>query len=179
MIKFVILTLCVMNNIVSDYANVNGGDWANEGDWANAGDYQNGDMSGEQMDMMAYSASGDQADFDMEGSYSASGEDFNMGNAASYGMGMTTSMGQAQDSQILTSAHTQFSKPVVTERRMSRPYVMQKIIQRPVIKRKIVQQPIIRRKVVRKQLINSNVTLDPKVSERTIRQNVSVKVPAQ
>ena len=96
----------------------------------------------------------------------SSSQDFAMADSSS---------AQTQD-MVLTQ--TQFSKPVITERRMSRPYVMQKIIQKPVIKRKIVQQPIIRRKVVRKQLHTSNVTLDPKVSERTIKQNVSVKVPA-
>ena len=113
----------------------------------------------------------DQTGYDM-----TSMTDYQMADSSSQDFAMADSSSAQTQDMVLTQ--TQFSKPVITERRMSRPYVMQKIIQKPVIKRKIVQQPIIRRKVVRKQLHTSNVTLDPKVSERTIKQNVSVKVPA-
>ncbi len=129
--KFVILTLCVMNCIVSEFTMMQQDSWTNGGDFG-------ADMSGEEVDTMSYSSQSGGDNFqdyeaDMQEA-SASGDDFAMENATSYGM--SQSMQQSQDSQILTA--TQFSKPVVTERRMSRPYVVQKIIQRPVIKRKIV-----------------------------------------
>lgn len=74
---------------------------------------------------------------------------------------------------------TQWSKPIITERKMLAPKVYSKVLARPLVQRKIIQQPYIRRKVIRKKFFKSEATAPTKYSSKTIRQNVNVKVPAK